>query len=164
MTCTKLYIKILNSILILLPFLRCRAEITNLMQSDEGRERLLEGVVASHRLLVGTLVGWGSGLLLRRFGRSLVTSVGGGSLLILVAHKRGYVTLKWSRILEDLGGHADDADDVNSTTTGHSEEEGQERRAALLEWWRVLSVREWIQGHSLSLAGFICGFLYNFFT
>jgi hypothetical protein len=75
------------------------------MQSDEGRERLLEGVVASHRLHVGTLFGWGSGLLLRRFGRSLVTSVGGGSLLILVAHKRGYVTLKWSRILDNLGGH-----------------------------------------------------------
>jgi hypothetical protein len=143
------------------------------MQSDEGRERLLEGVVASHRFLVGTLVGWGSGRILRRFGRSLVTSFGGGSLLILVAHNRGYVTLKWNRILDDLGRRHTHDDDVNTTTTGHSEEEeeeeGRERRTdddALLKWWRVLSAREWIhQGHSsLSLAGFTCGFLYNFFT
>jgi hypothetical protein len=124
------------------------------------------------RFLVGTLVGWGSGRILRRFGRSLVTSFGGGSLIILVAHNRGYATLKWSRILDDLGRRHthDDHEATMTTTTGHSEEEdGRERRTdddALLKWWRVLSAGEWIhQGHSsLSLAGFTCGFLYNFFT
>jgi hypothetical protein len=111
------------------------------MQSDEGRERLLEGVVASHRFLVGTLVGWGSGRILRHFGRSLVTSFGGGSLLILVAHNRGYATLKWNRILDDLGRRHtyDDHEATMTTTTGHSEEEeeGRERRTyddVLLKW------------------------------
>jgi hypothetical protein len=64
-----------------------------LIESDEARERLLKGLVASHRFLVGTLVGWGTWLFIRRFGRSLVASFGSGYLIILVAHNRGYVTL-----------------------------------------------------------------------
>jgi len=54
------------------------------------------------QLTVGGVTGWCSGYIFSKVGRVAAMSIGGGLLLIQVAHHKGLIEIKWNKINKNL--------------------------------------------------------------
>lgn len=117
---------------------------------------MIEGLHFSNQLVVGGAAGWMGGFLVKRFGKTVVTALGGGILILVVAKRKGFVEVNWSPIFQHL--------DRTIESRLASMNEGDHSQLALDEEWpmdKVKKAKEWVVQHSVAAVGFALGFFYN---
>jgi len=126
---------------------------------DEVLDKFGKGGFHVTEVLAGVATGWLTAFALKTFGKIVVTSLGGGLLLIQLAHNRGYVVVNYNKIYDDI--------QLDSPALPTVEEEApeQDQRGIQLGTMprtgsRFDFLRRW-SVNTYSIIGFVGGFAYK---
>ncbi|PFX26816.1 FUN14 domain-containing protein 1-like [Stylophora pistillata] len=62
----------------------------------------LAGRPVVQQISIGGVSGWFAGYVFKRVGKLTLSAIGGGILLIQVAHRAGYININWKRMEKDV--------------------------------------------------------------
>lgn len=51
--------------------------------------------------LSGAMGGWSVGIMMKKIGRATAVGVGGGVIMLKIAHQQGYISVNWNRVQND---------------------------------------------------------------
>ncbi|KAL9965721.1 hypothetical protein ACROYT_G029563 [Oculina patagonica] len=56
----------------------------------------------AQQITIGGLSGWFAGYVCKRVGKLTLSAIGGGILLVQIAHRAGYININWKRMEKDM--------------------------------------------------------------
>jgi len=116
---------------------------------------MASGLHILKQLGIGGGLGTCAAYLIQRFGKIVITAFGGGTLIMAMAYKRGYVEVNWTEVYEAL-----------KRQQCPSEEDSRDNSFQNLRYedWtaeKIERVKNWISNHSYTVAGFVGAFMFR---